>query len=151
MLHANIDTLNGTLNWNRRTGEKSNWDSLRCFAMDSPHTLLLRMTPKPPLAIIPSKSNRAICYCPADSDTFIWERSFQTSGNRPMESHEIVQYLANVFVVARADGSFGAREDAAMESPSIQLIRKVLHAPSKTSPSQAAPLKPPLVDGVQLD
>ena len=41
-----------------------------------------------------------------------------------MEEYEVVQYLANVLVVARADGSFGAREDAAMESIRLAIKAK---------------------------
>ena len=41
-----------------------------------------------------------------------------------MEDHEVVQYLANVLVVARADGSFGAREEAAMESIRLAIKAK---------------------------
>lgn len=41
-----------------------------------------------------------------------------------MEDHEAVQYLANVFAVARADGSFGAREEAAMESIRLAIKAK---------------------------
>ena len=41
-----------------------------------------------------------------------------------MEDHEVVQYLANVLVVARADGSFGAREEAALESIRLAIKAK---------------------------
>ena len=41
-----------------------------------------------------------------------------------MEEYEVVQYLANVLIVARADGSFGAREDAAMESIRLAIKAK---------------------------
>ena len=41
-----------------------------------------------------------------------------------MEDHEVVQYLANVLVVARADGSFGAREEAAVESIRLAIKAK---------------------------
>ena len=41
-----------------------------------------------------------------------------------MEEHEIIQYLANVLVVARADGSFGAREDAAIETIRLAIKAK---------------------------
>ena len=44
--------------------------------------------------------------------------------NFVMEDHAVVQYLANVLVVARADGSFGVREEAAMESIRLAIKAK---------------------------
>ena len=41
-----------------------------------------------------------------------------------MENHEILQYLANVFTVARSDGSFGIREEAALESIRLAIKAK---------------------------
>ena len=62
-----------------------------------------------------------------------------------MEEYEVVQYLANVLVVARADGSFGAREDAAMESirQAIKAKKSELNKAIKLAGSDDFILVPP--------
>jgi tellurite resistance protein len=61
-----------------------------------------------------------------------------------MEDQETLQYLANVFVVARSDGSFGAREEAAMEAIrlAIKAKKSELNKASKLAASEDFTLVP---------